>query len=182
MVFDKEFLLYPADTAYAYWDKSGRDIAPNGSLMRTTPVGVIFMNNSEEETFEEAIRMGAVTHADPRCALSVAIVSALIRSLCRDEIRTVADTDMALERGWAYVTVAHPDFSLDEGEFRKHAYAESLDALVLCDRTLGYVYKCRELHNVILILYDANFPRSQLARLYGAYAKFRKNRRLSSLP
>ena len=31
---------------------------------------------------------------------------------------------------------------LSKDEFRKHAFADSLDSLVLCDRTMGYVYKC----------------------------------------
>lgn len=142
MVFDKEFLSHPAETAYAHWDKTGRDNAPNGSIMRTTPVGVVCMNKPERETFKEAICMGAVTHADPRCALSVAIVSALVRALCRDEIKHEADIEALLERGWAYMAEAYPDLSLDRTEFQKHVYADSLDSLVLCDRAMGYVYKC----------------------------------------
>ena len=112
--------------------------------MRTTPVGVICMHKSEEETFKDAIRMGAVTHADPRCAVSVAIVSALVRALCRGEIESVSETDAAVERGWKYVLEAHPEVPLDRAEFEKHAYVESLEGLVLCDRGMGYVYKCRE--------------------------------------
>jgi len=141
VVFDKGFLSHPAETAYTYWDKTGRDIAPNGSVMRTTPVGVICINKSEQETFAEAIKLGAVTHADPRCALSVAVVSALVRALCRDEIKDEADIDTLLERGWAYMVQSYSDLSLDKGEFQKHAFAESLDGLVLCDRSMGYVYK-----------------------------------------
>lgn len=110
--------------------------------MRTTPVGVIYMQKSEEETFQEAIRMGSITHADPRCAISVAIVSALVRALCRDEIKTEGDIDALIERGWAYMAQSHPDLSIDRAEFQKYAYASSLDSLVLCDRGMGYVYKC----------------------------------------
>jgi hypothetical protein len=142
VVYDENFLSHPAETAFAYWDKSGRDIAPNGSLMRTTPIGVICMKKSEEETFNEAIKMGAVTHADPRCALSVAIVSGLVRALCRDDIKKEADINALLERGWTYMGQSHPDITLDRSEFQKHAFAGSLDSLVLCDRGMGYVYKC----------------------------------------
>ncbi|KAF7966320.1 hypothetical protein HWV62_39158 [Athelia sp. TMB] len=144
VVFDPEFLAHPAQAAYAYWDKSGRDIAPNGSLMRTTPVGVICMGKSEEETFKEAIRMGAVTHADPRCAVSVAIVSALVRALCCGEIQSVSQTDSVVERGWKYVLEAHPEVSLDRVEFEKHAYAESLQDLVLCDRVGSALWCLRQ--------------------------------------
>lgn len=61
------------------------------------------MNKTEQETFKEAI-CGVVTHADPQCALSLAIVSALVRVLCRDEIGHEAGIDALLERGWAYMT------------------------------------------------------------------------------
>jgi ADP-ribosylglycohydrolase len=142
VVYDVNFLSHPSETAYAYWDKNGRSIAPNGSLMRTTPIGIICMKKSEEETFEEAIRMGAVTHADPRCALSVAVVSCLVRALCREEIKHEADINALLERGWTYMGQFHPNLSLDRFEFQKHAFAESLDSLVLCDGGMGYVYKC----------------------------------------
>jgi hypothetical protein len=142
VVYDDNFLSHPSETAYAYWDKNGRSNAPNGSLMRTTPIGIICMKKSEEETFEEAIRMGAVTHADPRCALSVAAVSCLVRALCREEIKHEADIDALLERGWTYMGQFHPNLSLDRFEFQKHAYADSLDSLVLCDGGMGYVYKC----------------------------------------
>src|ERR1700676_428345 len=143
VVFDENFISNPTVTAHTYWDKSGRDIAPNGSLMRTAPIGVIGMNKSEENTFEEAINMGAVTHADPRCLISVAIVSALVRALCRGEIEKVADIEALLERAWSYMLgPRHLEFPLDRPEFDKHVYADSLESLVLCDRGMGYVYKC----------------------------------------
>jgi len=142
VVYDESFLSHPSETAFAHWDKSGRDNAPNGSLMRTTPIGVICMKKSEEETFMEAIKMGAVTHADPRCALSVAIVSGLVRALCRDEIKNEADIHALLERGWTYMEKCHPTLSLDKSEFQKHAFADSLDSLDLYGSCIGYVYKC----------------------------------------
>lgn len=100
------------------------------------------MQKSEEETFTEAIKMGAVTHADPRCAVSVAIVSGLVRALCRDEISKEAEVDALIERAWEYMAKAYPDTKLDRTEFEKHAYAKTLDSLVLCDRGMGFVYKC----------------------------------------
>jgi hypothetical protein len=141
VVYSKDFLSDPIGIAFAHWDKGGRDIAPNGSLMRTTPVGVVCMNKTEEETFEIAISMGVVTHADPRCAISVAAVSALVRGLCRGEIKTVKDVDELLERALAYMDRTRGDYPLQRGEFDKHAYAKSLESLVLCDPSMGFVYK-----------------------------------------
>lgn len=88
--------------------------------------------------------MGAITHADPRCALSVAIASALVRALCRNEIKQEKDVDAILERTWSFVASdASPELSsLNRDEFQKHAYAKTLDSLVLCDGGMGYVYKC----------------------------------------
>ncbi|KAJ6586442.1 ADP-ribosylglycohydrolase-domain-containing protein [Mycena vulgaris] len=144
VVFSSAYKSDPAGTALSHWEKNGRDVAPNGSLMRTTPVGVICIPKTEEETFASAVRMGAVTHADPRCALSVAIVSALIRALCRGEIADADQVHALIERAWVYMAETDPERAalLDRGEFEKHVYAEDLAALVLVERTMGYVYKC----------------------------------------
>ncbi|KAJ7485914.1 ADP-ribosylglycohydrolase-domain-containing protein [Mycena latifolia] len=144
VVFSPEYTAHPAKTALEHWETHGRNVAPNGSLMRTTPIGVICICKTEAETFEAAVSMGAVTHADPRCALSVAIVSTLIRALCLGEITEVAQVREVIERGWDYMARRMPGHMelLDRAEFNRHAYAETLDALVLCDRLMGYVYKC----------------------------------------
>ncbi|KAJ7064648.1 ADP-ribosylglycohydrolase-domain-containing protein [Mycena amicta] len=144
VVFSPEFKDHPARTALQRWEESGGKVAPNGSLMRTTAVGVICIPKSEDDTFFSAIRMGAVTHADPRCALSVAIVSGLIRALCLGEIHDPDDVRGLIERAWAYAERKMPEHSalLDRAEFERHAYAETLKELVLADRTMGYVYKC----------------------------------------
>lgn len=112
--------------------------------MRTTPIGVICISKTEEETFAAAILMGAVTHADLRCGLSVAIVSGLIRALCLGEIDDVVQVRDLMERAWAYIQHTQPERAtlLDRAEFERHAYAENLASLVLCDRSMGYVYKC----------------------------------------
>ena len=112
--------------------------------MRTTPVGIICMNHqSDEEIFQTAIRIGAVTHADPRCALAVAIVSALIRGLCRGDITTNADVEAVCERAWVHVTASLPNPNhLERHEYERYVHAGTLDALVLCDQEMGYVYKC----------------------------------------
>ncbi|KAF7345257.1 hypothetical protein MSAN_01902400 [Mycena sanguinolenta] len=144
VVFSSSFTADPAGTALSYWDKNGRRLAANGSLMRTTPIGVICLRKTEEDTFAAAILMGAVTHADPRCAVSVAIVSALVRALCLGEITDTAQVRNVIERAWEYVQRTQPEYAslLDRAEFERHAYAESLASLVLCDRSMGYVYKC----------------------------------------
>ncbi|KAK7013313.1 ADP-ribosylation/Crystallin J1 [Favolaschia claudopus] len=101
VVATPSFTTQPIETAYYYWDENCRRLsAANGSLMRTAPVGVICIPKTEEQTFKTAIIMGYVTHADPRCALSVAIVSGLIRVLCLDEISEITQMRDLIERAW----------------------------------------------------------------------------------
>ncbi|KAJ7280394.1 ADP-ribosylation/Crystallin J1 [Mycena rebaudengoi] len=76
---------------------------------------------TEEETFAAAIRMGAVTHADPRCAVSVAIVSALVRAMCRGEIHEEDQLRPVIERAWDYVRGP-----LDRAEFDRHCLGSAL--------------------------------------------------------
>ncbi len=58
------------------WHRSGRRAAGNGSLMRTTPIGVRFANAAHEGRpdllVEAALSDSIVTHADPRCAIACA--------------------------------------------------------------------------------------------------------------
>ncbi|KAJ7280392.1 ADP-ribosylglycohydrolase-domain-containing protein [Mycena rebaudengoi] len=137
-----DFEYDPPGTALYIWEQGGRRIAANGSLMRTTPVGVIGIPKTEEETFAAAILMGAVTHADPRCAVSVAIVSALIRALCKGDIQEEHQLRSVIERAWDYVVRTQSGRPLDRAEFDRHVYTETLDSLVLGDKSMGYVYKC----------------------------------------
>jgi len=123
--------------------------------MRTIPIGVICLgeNKSEIETFEAAIKMGAVTHVDPRCGLSVAIVSALVMAMCKDEIRNERDLDGLLERAWAYVSKKYefvaeddkenPEGGMDRKDFERYVYAKELGDMELHDaQKMGYTYKC----------------------------------------
>jgi len=56
----------------AAWEKSGRTSAGNGSLMRTTPLGVYFQKSSAENIIRTSILDSVLTHFDPRCALACA--------------------------------------------------------------------------------------------------------------
>ncbi|KAJ7161923.1 ADP-ribosylglycohydrolase [Mycena crocata] len=144
VISSPSFESNPGGTALRYWNDHGGTVAPNGSLMRTTPVGVICINKTEPETFAAAIRMGAVTHADPRCALSVAIVSALIRALCRGDVASAEEVHALIERAWTHFHATLPGHAelLDRTDFERHAYAEDLATLSLDDLEMGYVYKC----------------------------------------
>ena len=49
------------------WEKSGRQAAPNGALMRTSVLGC-FQFGELDKVKENTLQMCKVTHADPRFA------------------------------------------------------------------------------------------------------------------
>jgi ADP-ribosylglycohydrolase len=60
------------------WHNSGRRAAGNGSLMRTTPIGVIYHRAPRERIVEEALADSLITHADPRCAIACAVFNCAV--------------------------------------------------------------------------------------------------------
>ncbi len=60
------------------WHQSSRRAAGNGSLMRTTPIGVAFARAPLEQIVEESLADSLITHADPRCAIACAVFNAAI--------------------------------------------------------------------------------------------------------
>ncbi|KAF1949552.1 ADP-ribosylglycohydrolase, partial [Byssothecium circinans] len=132
--------------------------APNGSVMRTHPIGIIGIGLSEEETWKYAVAVEWTTHVDPRCSVAYCISTGLIRSIRRGEIVNEDDVDDVIERAYNFVA-SYPDIlnpgsksnpSYDEmgqllnrDEFDAHLYAGSLADLKL-DKVskIGYVYKC----------------------------------------
>ena len=154
IVRNKAYLDDPEGTARQHWTICGYNIAPNGSLMRTHPLGLMCLEKSPEETFEVAASYSAMTHVDPRCIISCAIGTALVRGLVLGEITHEADIDATIAQGLAWwkqyrqrqmEDTRHkdePDLDLDE--FARHAKIDDLADLVLFGdgRGIGYVYKC----------------------------------------
>lgn len=64
------------------WHASGRRAAGNGSLMRTTPIGVYFARELHagrlDVLVEASLTDSLITHADPRCAIACAAFDAAI--------------------------------------------------------------------------------------------------------
>lgn len=152
IVRTKTYLEDPEGTARAHWATTKYNVAPNGSLMRTHPLGLMCLHKTVEETFQVAADFSIVTHADPRCVISCVIGTALVRGLIRGEIRVEKDLDEMIERGLAwYAAVRERELQeperkdepvLDLEEFNKHARAETLADLLLDESyKIGYVYK-----------------------------------------
>ena len=155
---DPAFLESPEDVARKRWIKSGRYVAPNGSLMRTHPLGIICVGLNLERTFQTAANMSVVTHADPRCVVACCISTALIRGILRGEVLIEADVDTILQQAYDWVKaqpellnpgqdeeLAPPEAAslLDPKEFERYVYTQTWDDLKLdAAQQIGYVYKC----------------------------------------
>ncbi|KAH7131492.1 ADP-ribosylglycohydrolase-domain-containing protein [Dactylonectria estremocensis] len=151
IVRTKAYLDDPEAKAREHWTKGNYKAAPNGSLMRTHPVGLMCLNKSVEETFEVAARYSVVTHVDPRCVISCVIGTALVRGLVRGEIRTVEDMDAMIDTAVTWYKAREDkeledparkdEPRLDVEELKTHANA-SLEELKLDESyKIGYVYK-----------------------------------------
>ncbi|KAF4612462.1 hypothetical protein G7Y89_g15615 [Cudoniella acicularis] len=178
VVLDAEYLKDPEGVALNIWVKSNRNAAPNGSLMRTHPLGVMCVGKSLEETFTVAASVGRVTHVDPRCVVSCCLVVGLVRGILRGEVVSEADVDDLVEKAYVWVDaqdeLKDPESRKPEGdwteisasrpageesrlnieEYRKHCNARDFRELQLDDsQKMGYVYKC--LGSAILCLRSA---------------------------
>ncbi|KAK1752842.1 ADP-ribosylglycohydrolase [Echria macrotheca] len=141
VVASKDFETEPARVARECWEKTGKTVAPNGSLMRTHPLGLMCMFRDEEEAFTLAADMSIVTHADPRCVLACVVGTALVRAVARGEVREEKDVDRVVERARTWFAGYSSD-RIDADELLQHINPASFEALKLDDPpSIGYVYK-----------------------------------------
>ncbi|KAF2731520.1 ADP-ribosylglycohydrolase [Polyplosphaeria fusca] len=158
VVCHKSYLSNPTGRAIDRWVKTSRHVAPNGSLMRTHPLGIICVGLSEEEAWKLTAEVGMTTHVDPRCTVSCCVSVGLIRGMLRGEVSNEQDVNSTIERAYDWVfSQPHlmnpgldPDLTefeikrlLERREFERHVYAADMEHLMLDSRAeMGYVYKC----------------------------------------
>lgn len=151
VVRNSSFLEDPEGRARDVWVKSGKTVAPNGSLMRTHPLGVMCISRTRTETFETAARFSVITHVDPRCIVSCAIGTELVRGLSRGEYTDESHIDAVIEAAlewypkWAAARDAaagRETEKLDREELYRHVEVSYFHELDLASDAMGYVYKC----------------------------------------
>jgi ADP-ribosylglycohydrolase len=109
IVRDPAYLDNPVAAAHKVWKRGKCNVAPNGSVMRTHPLGMVSVFQSEEEAMDAAAAISAITHVDPRCVVACMIETALVRGLIRSEVVTEAHVDAVIERSVArYNTAVRP--------------------------------------------------------------------------
>ncbi|KAK0736680.1 ADP-ribosylglycohydrolase-domain-containing protein [Apiosordaria backusii] len=142
----KGFDADPEKIAREYWEGTGRKAAPNGSLMRTHPLGLITLWEEEERCFEVAAGISRATHVDPRCVIACVVGGGLVRGLVRGEVHTEQDVEGLIERGkkW-YESVGKQEGypHVDWAELDNYTSGKGgLEGLKLDDQhAIGYVYK-----------------------------------------
>ena len=117
----------PEMVAEKVWEMSGKRSAANGGVMRTSVIGLL-----GENVEKYAAEICRLTHADPRCVGSCAIVSLMVHSLVyKDEILPI---ETLVKIGNRYDKRMEP--------YLRMSWENSLDALVLDDEsTMGYTLK-----------------------------------------
>ncbi|KAL6891788.1 ADP-ribosylglycohydrolase-like protein [Trichoderma longibrachiatum] len=153
IVRSKAYLEDPEGTARKHWRNAKCKLAPNGSIMRTHPLGLMCIHKTMEETFQVAADYSVVTHLDPRCIISCVIGTALVRGLVRHEIYKEEHIDDVVDRAVAWYSgyrlrqierdpscKDEPELDLDE--LNRHVTVNSLAGLELDDMyKIGYTYK-----------------------------------------
>jgi ADP-ribosylglycohydrolase len=81
---DEDFLRDPHKVANTVWEKSGKNLAANGGLMRTSILGV-WEYQDLQKVKQNAENVCKITHADPRCIGSCVALSTGISLLLQGE-------------------------------------------------------------------------------------------------
>ncbi len=144
------FAEEPERVAREYWERTGKRVAPNGSLMRTHTLGVMCYSVGQDEAFGLAASISRVTHVDPRCVVACVIGTGLVRQLAKGGFEAGVigekEVDVLVEKAIDWYQREgrnEADGELDVDELWRHVKPEGgLDDLELDDQAaMGYVYK-----------------------------------------
>ena len=138
VISDGVYSLDPRAVSESVWENSGRRMAPNGGVMRTSVIGAI--NPWDLGWVETAAVMACqTTHYDPRCVASSVAVSITIAKLIQGK-----DIDEAIEVGLRRGSQYHAD-AVEWGHksLEELNLDEGLDAVPRARRVpIGYTWKC----------------------------------------
>lgn len=144
-----EFKNKPHDCSYEVWDKSQRNVAPNGAVMRTSLLG-LHQWQDLETVVRNTLEICKVTHHDPRCQASSIAVSVAIALMLQHTNKETANgnknkpVDVTAVIKQAYDSASQV---LTTEEEKKDLWwymnCTKLKQLMLCEAgKIGYTYKC----------------------------------------
>jgi len=137
VVMSQQFVKNPHFAAKIVWERSGRQVAPNGGVMRTSILGIPEFHNIDR-VIENTKKICLCTHADPRCIASCVAVTSALAYMLQGE--TCNDTlyEKALALGRSEITER-----LHLTEFDEAGNPPNLEALKLDESDkIGYTFKC----------------------------------------
>lgn len=149
-----KFLENPNEAAAEIWNNSGKKLASNGSLMRTSIVGTMPNFNAVEFW---AAELSKITHTDPRCVSACVLQSSLVHGIVYRTVTTPENIDALLQASVnaarKYITAeaepvifGDPTFKTRDEElshWMQLAYTKCIGDLRLDDMVkIGYVFKC----------------------------------------
>ncbi|KAL3868571.1 hypothetical protein ACJMK2_041372 [Sinanodonta woodiana] len=137
IIQQRDFLHNPHKAAEDVWLQSGRTIAPNGGVMRTSILGIHEwwdLDKVERNT----IQICLTTHRDPRCQASAVAVSTAIALMLQGEYFVPTIISKCLERADRVLKDNYHKY-----ELYKALYCENLHELRLDEEgKIGYTFKC----------------------------------------
>lgn len=160
VITHKKFLETPEIAANEIWHNSGKKLAANGSLMRTSIIGSV-SDPMECESFARQLSM--ITHADPRCVASCVMQSLIVGNFINGNITSAISVDKilgdAVSRAREHIMSenepvliedmrlqVNPTFKTRDDELShwvETAYTKSISELRLDDMVkIGFVFKC----------------------------------------
>ncbi|XP_070558795.1 microtubule-associated protein 1B-like [Ptychodera flava] len=139
VINDPKFKDNPHQVAEKVWIDSGRFLAPNGAVMRTSILG-IHQYQDIEKVINNTLEICKTTHADPRCAASCVAVTTAIAMMLNLKSENVDVKDI-LDKSYKYAKKQLK--KSEKEELKKYMYCEDLDKLMLDEHNkIGYTYKC----------------------------------------
>lgn len=117
-------------------------MAPNGSIMRTSILA--YRNLPYEQTIEDAISISMVSHYDPRCTISVAVIVSILWDVLNN---TSEDIILNRAKEWcskfkgSFKHFGFDEYTTYEEESLKYFNMKKLDDIKL-EEQIGYTLKC----------------------------------------
>eukprot|EP01105_Mastigella_eilhardi_P009492 TRINITY_DN2240_c0_g1_i1.p1 TRINITY_DN2240_c0_g1~~TRINITY_DN2240_c0_g1_i1.p1 ORF type:complete len:284 (-),score=51.23 TRINITY_DN2240_c0_g1_i1:99-908(-) len=139
VVSSPDFLLSPHAASQRVWSRSGGRAA-NGALMRTSIVAAVHFGDCAT-MLDNCARLARVTHFDPRCVASCAVLCAALAFILQG--RTMNSSDEARRLTEDAVQCGIGQLTADQAaDLRAHVFAPDLCELHLDDPSaMGFTFK-----------------------------------------
>lgn len=139
VISDINFIEDPFKSSEIIWERSNKNAAANGSVMRTSPLG-IFEYKDIEKVIENTKNIGKVTHVDERCINSCLFVTLTISLILQNtNLEKEVNIEEIFEQVLKYIKFENNEH---EKEFKTYLNMNNLKELELDESSkIGYCFK-----------------------------------------